>query len=138
MPFRHGFEPHHLQIMRISLNYIKNLPSGDFLFTNVIDLRQIYIIYFSIYTLRTIMKKYLLISMLAIISLTGILCTTNAKTYTMPSKKYVALTFDDGPNENTTPLLLDILKAKNAHATFLLIGQNIQQCSDIVQRIYDE
>jgi len=56
----------------------------------------------------------------------------------MPSKKYVALTFDDGPNENTTPLLLDILKAKNAHATFLLIGQNIQQCSDIVQRIYDE
>ncbi len=67
-----------------------------------------------------------------------IIGTTNAKTYTTPSKKYVALTFDDGPNENTTPLLLDILKAKNVHATFFLIGQNIQQCSGIVQRIYDE
>ncbi|MEI6119274.1 MAG: polysaccharide deacetylase family protein [bacterium] len=84
------------------------------------------------------MKKYIGISIITLVSLTMIIGTTNAKTYTTPSKKYVALTFDDGPNENTTPLLLDILKAKNVHATFFLIGQNIQQCSGIVQRIYDE
>ena len=84
------------------------------------------------------MKRYMFICILMTISLTGILYKTNANTKSTTPKKYIALTFDDGPNENTTPLLLDILKAKNVHATFFMIGKNAQQFSGIVQRIYDE
>ncbi|KAL6612993.1 glycoside hydrolase/deacetylase [Neocallimastix sp. 'constans'] len=36
----------------------------------------------------------------------------------------IALTFDDGPNDRTTPQLLDILKANNIHATFFINGDN--------------
>ena len=32
-------------------------------------------------------------------------------------KKVVYLTFDDGPSETVTPLILDTLKAENVHAT---------------------
>ncbi len=36
----------------------------------------------------------------------------------------VALTFDDGPDPNYTPQILDILKAKKVPATFFVIGEN--------------
>ena len=37
-----------------------------------------------------------------------------------------ALTFDDGPNGATTTALLDFLGERGIHATFCVIGQNIQ------------
>lgn len=37
----------------------------------------------------------------------------------------IALTFDDGPNTKTTPMVLDVLKKYGAHATFFCIGKNI-------------
>ncbi|MBH1939504.1 polysaccharide deacetylase family protein [Mobilitalea sibirica] len=40
-------------------------------------------------------------------------------------KKLVALSFDDGPNLQTTPLVLDKLEKYGVVATFFLIGQNI-------------
>src|SRR5690349_13432134 len=36
----------------------------------------------------------------------------------------VAMTFDDGPSAKLTPELLDILKERNIHATFFVIGEN--------------
>ena len=39
--------------------------------------------------------------------------------------KYIALTFDDGPNTTTTNQILDLLEKYNAKATFFLIGDNI-------------
>ena len=39
-----------------------------------------------------------------------------------PDEKLVAITFDDGPHQHLTPRLLDILKAKNAKATFYVMG----------------
>lgn len=42
-------------------------------------------------------------------------------------KKLVALTFDDGPNFTTTPLVLDKLEKYGIAASFFLIGQNITQ-----------
>ena len=38
---------------------------------------------------------------------------------------YVALSFDDGPNNTTTPEMLDVLEAFDAPASFFVIGQNI-------------
>jgi len=46
----------------------------------------------------------------------------------------VALTFDDGPDPRWTPKILDVLKAKNAPATFFVIGENMQNRPDLVKR----
>lgn len=53
------------------------------------------------------------------------------------NKKTVALTFDDGPNKNTS-LVLDYLKQNHASATFFMVGTNINNFSDTVKRISDE
>src|SRR5437763_3856782 len=47
---------------------------------------------------------------------------------------YIALTFDDGPSEKLTPRLLDLLAQHHIHATFFVIGENIAQHPEIVQR----
>ena len=38
--------------------------------------------------------------------------------------KYIAITFDDGPDIKTTPILLDGLKKRGIKATFFIIGEN--------------
>jgi len=48
------------------------------------------------------------------------------------------LTFDDGPDPNNTPKLLDILKKENIQATFFLVGNRVERYPDIVRRIYNE
>jgi peptidoglycan/xylan/chitin deacetylase (PgdA/CDA1 family) len=55
-----------------------------------------------------------------------------------PGGKRVALTFDDGPDADATPALLDILKTRGAHATFFCIGERAQANGDIVRRIVKE
>lgn len=42
-------------------------------------------------------------------------------------KKVVYLTFDDGPSETVTPFVLDALKAENVHATFFVVGKNVDE-----------
>ncbi|MCL2458586.1 MAG: glycosyltransferase [Desulfobulbus sp.] len=50
----------------------------------------------------------------------------------------VTLTFDDGPDEKWTPMILDILKARKVKATFFMIGTNMEKHPKIVQRVLDE
>jgi len=52
-------------------------------------------------------------------------------------QKAMALTFDDGPNEETEKLL-DILKEEKVKATFFLVGSQIAGREHIVKRIIDE
>ncbi len=52
--------------------------------------------------------------------------------------KSVAITFDDGPDPNFTPKLLDVLKTKGVKATFFLIGSQAQKYPGIAKRIYRE
>ncbi len=54
------------------------------------------------------------------------------------AKKEIALTFDDGPDPQWTPQILDILKAKHVHATFFIIGANAEANPGLVQRMVDE
>ena len=54
------------------------------------------------------------------------------------SPNKVALTFDDGPDPEWTPKILDVLKQKNATATFFLIGIQTDRFSGIAKRIYRE
>lgn len=46
----------------------------------------------------------------------------------------IALTFDDGPDPDWTPKILDILKAKHVPATFFIIGENAESSPRLVQR----
>jgi poly-beta-1,6 N-acetyl-D-glucosamine synthase len=54
------------------------------------------------------------------------------------AKKKVALTFDDGPDAEWTPEILDILKEKHVPGTFFLIGANAEANPGIVERILKE
>ncbi|MEO5831281.1 MAG: glycosyltransferase, partial [Rhodanobacter sp.] len=51
---------------------------------------------------------------------------------TLPHK--IALTFDDGPDPEWTPQILDILKARQVPATFFIVGENAEMSPKLVQR----
>ena len=50
----------------------------------------------------------------------------------------VAITFDDGPDPQWTPKILDILKQEHATATFFLIGRQAETYNSLAERIYRE
>lgn len=50
----------------------------------------------------------------------------------------VALTFDDGPDPEFTPKILDLLAQLDQKATFFVIGSKVAKHGDIVRRIVDE
>lgn len=52
--------------------------------------------------------------------------------------KSVALTFDDGPNPDATPLILDALRDRGVKATFFILGRHAEQWPGLVQRVADE
>jgi peptidoglycan/xylan/chitin deacetylase (PgdA/CDA1 family) len=47
---------------------------------------------------------------------------------------YIAMTFDDGPSATLTPKLLDLLAAHHIKATFFVIGENVAEHPEIVER----
>lgn len=55
-----------------------------------------------------------------------------------PSKREVALTFDDAPDDQFTPLVLDVLKREGVQATFFVVGNRIEAHPEVVQRIVEE
>lgn len=52
--------------------------------------------------------------------------------------KVMYLTFDDGPSEENTARVLDILKERNIKATFFLVGENVKQHPEMARRIVEE
>ena len=50
----------------------------------------------------------------------------------------VALTFDDGPDPQFTPTVLDLLAAHHARATFFVVGTRVQEHPDLVRRAVAE
>ena len=64
-----------------------------------------------------------------------ILC---AVSYADSDDKLVALTYDDGPHQKYTPLILDVLKKHNARATFFMVGERAKNLPEIVSRINKE
>jgi peptidoglycan/xylan/chitin deacetylase (PgdA/CDA1 family) len=55
-----------------------------------------------------------------------------------PSKKRVALTFDDGPDPRSTPQLLDLLRAERIPAAFFCIGKKVEADPALAARIVQE
>lgn len=50
----------------------------------------------------------------------------------------VALTFDDGPDPVSTPMLLDLLRQKGVHATFFVVGQRAESYPEVVRKAQAE
>lgn len=53
-------------------------------------------------------------------------------------EKVIALTFDDGPDTEVTPKLLDILKRENILATFFNIGQKVDNNPELAKQIDED
>lgn len=49
----------------------------------------------------------------------------------------VAITFDDGPNPEYTPQVLNLLKKHNAKATFFCVGKHVKNNPDLFKAIID-
>lgn len=50
-------------------------------------------------------------------------------------ENWVAITFDDGPNIEYTPRILELLNKYDAKATFFCIGQQIEKYPEVLKRI---
>jgi peptidoglycan-N-acetylglucosamine deacetylase len=53
-------------------------------------------------------------------------------------QKKVVLTFDDGPDPEYTPQILDILKKDSIPATFFMMGKLVKENGAIVKRVFEE
>lgn len=53
-------------------------------------------------------------------------------------EKYVAITFDDGPDGKTTENLLEGLKERGVVATFFIVGENIEGNEEVIKKMYEE
>lgn len=51
------------------------------------------------------------------------------------SEKKIAITFDDGPDAEITPEILNLLDSFNAKATFFCIGENIEKNRGLLREI---
>ncbi len=58
-------------------------------------------------------------------------CSLACQLTAYPAKfpKYIALSFDDGPNTKTTPKVLDVLEENGVRASFFVVGRNIDKAS---------
>jgi peptidoglycan/xylan/chitin deacetylase (PgdA/CDA1 family) len=54
-----------------------------------------------------------------------------------PRRRSVYLTFDDGPNAEATPAILDTLAAKAVPATFFLVGRHVALFPALARRVAD-
>ncbi|MEE0959773.1 MAG: polysaccharide deacetylase family protein [Lachnospiraceae bacterium] len=86
-------------------------------------------------------KRIILIINILLTIIVGLLWIDDIKKETIVEKyeeKFVAITFDDGPNRSTTEKLLDGLKQRDVKATFFVIGENIEGNEDIIRRMKEE
>ena len=56
----------------------------------------------------------------------------------MPDGPLVALTFDDGPRVSTTTALMDALSQRGVHATFFVVGENVEGNEELLRRMVRE
>lgn len=56
----------------------------------------------------------------------------------LSTDKSILLTFDDGPDEARTPIILEILKKYNAKAVFFCIGTKMEKHPELVRLIHSQ
>lgn len=83
-------------------------------------------------------KRWLCLLLLPLFALLPARNTAVAPALAPTPAGYIALTFDDSPNGKTTERLLDGLKERGAHATFFIIGQQIDGQEALLRRMAAE
>ncbi|GAA0179563.1 hypothetical protein SH2C18_24090 [Clostridium sediminicola] len=53
------------------------------------------------------------------------------------NKKKIALTFDDGPDNIITPMIIGILKDNNIKGNFFFLGEKIERYPEVVKQAYE-
>lgn len=100
----------------------------------------------AVFSLFTVVNFWLFAAVLGIWFVTNVVGSSlirlnyHVKAYCHnPSEKgnNIALTFDDGPNENTLRIL-EILKKHDAKAAFFCIGKNIEKHPEILRQIVSD
>lgn len=76
-----------------------------------------------------------LVIQFAVRSIKSTFCIALAETQ---AQKCIYLTFDDGPSDRVTPVILDILKEEDVKATFFIVGERAETRKYIIKRQYDE
>ena len=76
-----------------------------------------------------------LLIMIMVVSVIMLQPTMDAPVF--QNKKYVALTYDDGPSQISTKKLLDLLERYGAKATFFVTGVNASINKELVKEIVD-
>lgn len=59
-------------------------------------------------------------------------------TWSLDSDESIYLTFDDGPDRNTTPWIMNELRKVGAKATFFCLGKNIKENATLVQDLLND
>jgi peptidoglycan/xylan/chitin deacetylase (PgdA/CDA1 family) len=54
------------------------------------------------------------------------------------AERRIAITFDDGPNPVSTVKLLEGLRERGVHATFFLIGSEVEQYPEVVKQMAED
>ena len=60
---------------------------------------------------------------------------SGAITHVATKEAVAAITFDDGPNPQFTPPLLDLLEKYQVHATFFMLGETAQTYPELVRKV---
>lgn len=84
--------------------------------------------------------KYLVATLLGfwLLSGTDVHARNVPDTTNTSEEKFIALTFDDGPDARATPALLDVLKRYGAKATFFVMGSRIEANAPLLKRMVDD
>lgn len=64
--------------------------------------------------------------------------TTPVHNHISTANQEIALTFDDGPDVDNTPKILDILERYNIKATFFMLGQNVDAHPEVVKKVFEQ
>jgi peptidoglycan-N-acetylglucosamine deacetylase len=67
-----------------------------------------------------------------------VLVSESQPVFVNAAPKRVYLTFDDGPSERYTPVILDILRREHIHATFFVLGFRTEMYPKTARRIHIE
>lgn len=83
--------------------------------------------------------SFVLLTVLVAVKIENLLVDIQPTIRMVPTtRKVVALTFDDGPLDKTTPEILGILREKNVRATFFVLGEQVTKFPTLVQQEYME
>lgn len=95
----------------------------------------------SIHVRKSVMIKALILAAAAAVLYVPLFAGYKARAAaadSMVDDRKIAITFDDGPHPYYTEQLLDGLKERGVKATFFVMGKNVEQYPELVERMHNE